>query len=143
MTIKEFEITSLKLTTSAIREVKPAELVEAELWLTFKIKFTEDFPFEDIFMNATKEVVKQYCWDNEADYPKYKKAVKKYVDNIPYLTYKPKLNTFVYHKFFTWNLITQATIHELKLLSAGINSHRYDIRHSLLACLQTLNAWDT
>jgi hypothetical protein len=143
---KEIKITSLKLTNSLIRTVKYTEIVEAELRLTFKAFNIEDYQPKDIFLQATKKGVQELCWENERDFlnHKYNKAVSRYIDNNPWLTYKPKFDTFIYHKFFTWNLVTQATIQQIKLREAGINSHyMYGEAIALLACLQTLNAWDT
>jgi hypothetical protein len=155
---EKFKITALKLTTSSIRTVDLTELVEAELLLTFKLFNKENYLY-NTFMNATKQYVTEQYWKSEAnrladfeefdidkmdEVPQFTRLEQGVTSNISYLTYKPKFDTFIYHKFFTWNLVTQATIQQIKLLEAGLNSHyMYEEATTLLACLQTLNSWET
>jgi hypothetical protein len=154
---KKIEITSLKLTNYPIRTVKYTETVEAELRLTFKVLNTEDCLTD--FLDATKKDKTVYYWesikDKVADFrefdidkintdSQFTRMKEGIVHDNPWLTYKPKFDTFIYHKFFTWNLVTQATIQQIKLLEAGLNSHyMYEEATTLLACLQTLNSWET
>lgn len=141
---KEFKLLSLKLKQSPLLKIDFESLVEAELWLTFKVFNKYDCRPKDIFLNFTKEYKIEYYWKSKEDLESDDAEGNfGYAQNNDWLVYKEKFDTFVYHKFFTWNLITQATIQEIRLLDQGINSHRYTSASAFQSCLETLNSWST
>jgi hypothetical protein len=154
---KELEILSLKLRQPPILETDFKYAVEAELWLTFKVfNIEEYYRPKDIFLQFTKEYKTEFYWETEADlkndveeidFERLSKCFNRQkvgvTFNNDWLIYKENFDVFIYRRFFTWNLITQATIQEIKLLNQGINSHRYTPCSAFQSCLETLNSWST
>ena len=153
---KEIEVTSFKLRQHPIFSID--DLAEAELWLTFKVFNSENYSLKPLFFQYTTKEKTEYYWDTiedkKADYAEFDidkintnslftRRKEGVIQNNNWLTYKSKFDTFVYHKFFTNNLVTQATLQEIKLLSKNINSHRYTTASAFLSCLETLNSWST
>ena len=155
---KEIQVTSFKLRQSPILSLH--ELAEVELWLTFKVFDSENYFIKNSFLQYTTKEKLEYYWVSiedmnadyndsllmvlgELEYTPLKRIREGIIRNNNWLTYKSKFDTFIYHKFFTLNSITQATLQEIRLLDKDINYHRYTTASAFLSCLETLNSWST